>query len=272
MGLSAHVNCNCYQEGKATPCPYPDDFLLDPLRGPSLTLDYAGNEGKYERFWDWLKSSCEHFDMKHVSVFVASWKGYQEFEDALTNVGTHLFPVLMTELPDGDGKGVTSPEQAQLALDELDAFDSMEAVDERPVLVDTERGIDVSMGSHVLGGALTIDRVSGFDLGFDKDGFFIRDRWELNRDLFRAMHVRQHLIHPESHGVEYEDVATGLRFPCSAPFGKVITDEEGLPRMFLREFHIDIRPTHPDRFVYITQPLRQVFQASIETQNPVRWS
>lgn len=270
MGLNASVMCKCYPEGRTTPCPYPEHFTYDPTNRPALDLDYVGNEQAHEEFRRWLESACEHPNMDLSSVFIASWKGYQQFEDTLKAMPDAPFLTLLAQLPDGDD-GLTPADEAQRMLTELDRFEALATVGEQAVLVDSERDDDISMGSNVLKGTLTMDRTTGFDLGFDREGFFIRDRWDLNRELFRAMRVEQQLIYPESHQVRFIDRDSDKRFESSTPFGKPITDDEGNPRMYLWQFHIELRPVTPARFAYITGPLREVLQASLETGNPVRW-
>lgn len=203
--------------------------------------------------------------------FIASWKGFREFLDALEELGLDDYPYLVSHLPDGD-EGYTSPKIAQKMLHELDLFNAQTHVVTRAVLVDSERGIDVSMGSSVLGGALAMDRVSGYDIGFDNRGFFVRDRWEMNRDLFRAMRVEQKLLHPETQTVEYIDRDSDRTFQCSVPFGKSVVGEDGVPRMYLREFEIQLRPATPARFAYITEPLRRALERAIDQQQRIHWA
>lgn len=204
------------------------------------------------------------------AIFISSWKGFRSFMDAIDQLGAENFPVMVDQLPDGD-EGYSTAEQAAAMLTELERFIAQQTNVQQAVLVDSERDIDISMGSNVLGGALTTDRLSGYDLGFDENGFFVRDRWELNRILFRAMRVEQVLINPEEHRVEYHDRDSDLSFLCTTPFGKVTTGEDGIPRMLLREFHVDIRDTAPDRYAYITGPLSRILEAAVEANVGIEW-
>jgi len=206
----------------------------------------------------------------HDPIFITSWKGYSAFVDALEQIGESHFPTILNQLPDGD-EGTTTPENAEKMRAELDLFLQQQDQIQQVVLVDVERDVDISMGSQISGGALSMDRVSGYDLGFDEEGFFVRDRWEMNRDLFRAKRVQQHLLHPEAHTVEYEDLDTGQRFRCNVPFGKPINGEDGVPRMLLRHFEVQIRPAAPNRFAYITDPLTRVLDMSINERLPITW-
>jgi hypothetical protein len=207
----------------------------------------------------------------HDPEFIASWKGFRNFSEALAELGDEQFPTIIDQLPDGD-EGITSPDKAGAMLDELGRFIAQQENITQAVLVDSERDEDISMGSNVMGGVLAMDRVSGYDLGFDRTGFFVRDRWEMNRDLFRAMRVEQKLIHPEEHTVEYIDRHTGQSFRCSVPFGKPVPAVDGIPRMYLRRFHVELRPTAPDRFAYITDPLRVVLSRAVSENASIRWA
>lgn len=271
MGINATVMCNCYREGRARPCPVPEHFYYDPSVTPSLDLDVAGHEEEHARFKSWLLEACPHPYMVYASEFISSWRGFRTFSDAVEELGVGQFPMLNAQLPGGDD-GITIPRDSVLMLEEIALFEAKDSVMVQAVLVDTDRNVDISMGSHVLGGALTMDRVSGYDLGFDNQGFFVRDRWEGNRDLFRAMNVEQRLLHPEDLTVEYFDMDGGNSFRCKVPFGKPDVGEDGVPRMFLQHFHVALRPTSPDRFAYILAPLKRILEASIEMGNPIRWT
>jgi hypothetical protein len=205
-------------------------------------------------------------------VFIASWKALRQFTDALDTLGgAEAFPTLSEHLPEGD-EGFSAPDKAALMLEELKRFNSQQSLLQQAVLVDSERGDDLSMGSNVLGGALTTDRLTGYDLGFDEQGFFVRDRWELNRILFRAMRVEQRLMNAEQHQVEYHDRDdVDKHFVCNTPFGKLTTGEDGQPRMMIRLFHVEIRPAAPHRFNYITDPLARILEEAVAKDLPVEW-
>lgn len=203
-------------------------------------------------------------------IFISSWKGFRAFMDALDQLGMGDYPTILSQLPDGD-EGFTSADKIPFMLAEVQRFIENQSQVQQAVLVDTERNADISMGSNVLQGALTTDRVSGYDLGFDENGFFVRDRWELNRILFQAMRVEQRLIHPEEHRIEYHDRDSDMKFMCTTPFGKVITGEDGIPRMALSYFHVDIRDTAPNRFAYITAPLLRALERASEKEVGIEW-
>lgn len=203
-------------------------------------------------------------------VFISSWKGFRNFLDAIGTLGKAHYPMIVEQLPDGD-EGFTSSDKVQQLSDELQHFIVHQTEIQQAVLVDTERKDDISMGSNVLRGALTTDRLSGYDLGFNEHGFFVRDRWELDRILFRAMRVEQQLMNPEQHQVEYINLDTNARFLCTTPFGKVGTGEDGIPRMMLQFFHVELRATSPNRFAYITDPLQRLFEEALAHNAGIEW-
>ncbi len=275
MGITASVSCNCYKEGKTTPCPFGDEFIYNASQMPALetpfNIDEDEAQERYRKFRVWLTTCCEHPDMNDTLAFIASWKGHQAFIEAVEALNDpKSFSLLLSHLPDGDD-GVTSPELAQKMLDEIALFEARQSTLSHAVLMDTERGDVVSMGSQVLNGVLTMDRQTGYDIGFNAEGFFIRDRWEMNRVLFIAKRVEQRMLLPEHQQVEYVDLETGRSFVCNTPFGKWYNGEDGVPRMYLQHFHIEDRPAESGRFAYVTDPLRRVLQASVRTGNPVRW-
>ncbi|GAB5493647.1 MAG: hypothetical protein Phog2KO_38620 [Phototrophicaceae bacterium] len=203
-------------------------------------------------------------------IFISSWKSFRNFMDATAKLGSDKFPMITEQLPDGD-EGFTSADKVQTLLDELMRFIEEQTHIQQAVLVDSERNIDISMGSNILRGALTTDRLTGYDLGFNEKGFFVRDRWELDRILFQAMRVEQRLINPEHHQVEYHDRDSDRHFFCTTPFGKVSTGADGVPRMMLQYFHIELRNTAPNRFAYITDPLLRVFESALEKNEGIEW-
>lgn len=274
MGISASVMCRCYQEGRTTPCPLPDQFVADPEGMPSLAWTHEPDEDEaaaaYEALQAWLATCCPHPNLIYAQEFIASWKGFQAFSDALEELGAAHFPHLLAHLPDGE-EGVTPPETAALMLAELDDFAHAQSTVRHPVLIDDERGEVISMGSHILSGALAVDTLTGLDIGFNAQGFFIRDRWEMNRLLFQSMHFEQRLLHPDVPQVEYVDLASGRALVCNTPFGPMMTGEDGLPRMALLRMRVELQPSAQNRFAYIIDPLRRILQAAVDMRHPVRW-
>ncbi|MCS6834962.1 MAG: hypothetical protein NZ750_02965 [Anaerolineae bacterium] len=273
MGIQASVMCRCYALGQTSPCPYPEALQADPAAMPSLRLDFDDLDEAaeaQERFLAWLERCCPHPRMEQRREFIASWRGYRRFVEALEQLGEDAFPLLYEQLPEGQD-GVTPAELAQPMLEELAQFEAGQTSLRQIVLFDDERGQIISMGSDVLKGALALDRLTGYDLGFDDLGFFVRDRLELNRLLFRARHVEQRLLSAEDLEVEYIDRDSGQSFRCRAAFGPRTTDADGFVRMAFLRFSVQEQPMATGRFDYILQPLRRILQAAHETGHPVRW-
>lgn len=277
MGIHASVSCNCYREGKASPFPLADraTFTFDPSHLPALTwleeLDEDELEDGYEDFRAWLATCCSHSNMHYAQEFIASWKGHQAFVEAIEALGKEAFPLLLSQLPDGED-GITSSDIAQAMLLEVADFEARYITLTHTVLRDTERDDIISMGSQVMNGVLAMDRLTGYDIGFNESGFFVRDRLEFNRLLFLATHVEQRLLRPELQEVMYVDRETGKTFVCHTPFGKWYNDVDGIPRMYLQQFEIVALPIQEGRFAYILEPLKRILNASIMTKNPIRWA
>ncbi len=276
MGLDASVMCNCYREGKTTPCPFPEHYSLDEEGFPALALPYDGNEDKFDQFEEWLATCCEHPHMDYAAVFVANWKGYHSFVEALEQIGWQHFPTLKAVLPDRN-HGLTTSEAAKAALEELHHFTSGENGLTKTFLVDSETNEPFAASAMAYGGMFGWNGRTGMSLGFDQDGFFIIDVWELNRELFRAKRFEQRILEVESldrpQQYEFVNLENDRRFVCSTPLKLFVKDISGqLKQTYPHFVHVEQRPIEVTYFSYIVQPLEYIFQASVETGNPVRWS
>ncbi len=276
MGLDASVMCNCYRDGKTTVCPFPDDFYIDEEGFPVLRLGDFDDEEKSDQFDTWLATCCEHPDMDYRSVFVANWRGYRSFLDALEQLGWDHFPILHAELPDGN-EGVTSATAASAALHELSFFKAKGDGIPKIFLVNTETGAIIGASMVDQSNPFGLDPRTGLNTGFDEEGFFIRDAWELNRELFRAMRFEQHVVDAEGldkpQQYEYVDLEHNRRYVCSTPIRLFERADLGqLKQVYPSKMHIEKRSVDAAYFGYILQPLMAIFEASVETGNPVRWS
>jgi hypothetical protein len=276
MGLDASVMCNCYREGKTTPCPFPEHFELDEECFPTLNLSYEGNEAHFDTFEEWLVDCCPHPHMDYAAVFVANWKGYRSFLQALEQMGWEHFPTLHTELPEGN-QGLTKSEAAQDALNELERFVTEGSGLTKTFLVDSETGESFASSTMAYGGMFGWNGRTGMSLGFDENGFYIIDVWELNRELFRAKRFEQNVIEAESldrpQQFEFVDLDSGQRFTCSTPLKLFVKDLSGqLKQTYPHRVHVEQRAVDVNYFTYILEPLRYIFRAAVETGNPVRWS
>jgi hypothetical protein len=276
MGVDASVMCNCYRDGKTKPCPFPDNFWIDEDGFPSLNLPYDDNENKSDEFDQWLATCCEHPNMDYKAQFIANWKGYRAFLDALEQIGWEQFPALHAELPSGN-QGLTSAKAAALALKELEHFKTQGGKITRTFLINDETNAIVGSSHLAFDGMFGWNGRTGMSIGFDDKGFFIVDTWEMNRELFRAMRFEQHALPAESldkpQQYEYIDLDSKRRFVCSTPVRVFVEDTAGqLKQEYPHRLRVEQRSIGADYFGYILEPLTAIFQASIETGNPVRWS
>lgn len=276
MGLDASVMCNCYRDGKATACPFPEDFYVDEDGFPAVRIADFDDSEKSDEFDEWLATCCEHPNMDYRSVFIANWRGYQSFRDALGQFGWDHFPILYAELPAGN-EGVTSAKAASAALHELSFFKARGDGIPKIFLVNTETGGIIGASMLEQNNPFGLDARTGLTIGFDEDGFFIRDAWELNRELFRAMRFEQRIV--EADGLdkpqqyEYIDMEHDRHYVCSTPIRVFERADLGqLKQVYPSKMHVEKRAVDAAYFDYILQPLIAIFEAAVETGNPVRWS
>jgi hypothetical protein len=278
MGLDASVMCNCYPQGKAKPCPFPSDFYVDQDGFPAVRLsgkDETTDNEKSEAFDTWLADCCEHPYMDYATVYIPNWKSYRAFVDALAGIGWEHFPTLQRELPSGN-QGTTPAEASAKALQELDHFKAQDGVTQT-FLVNTQNGAIIGASARANDDLFTWDGRTGMRLGFDDNGFFIRDSWELNRELFRATRFQQRVMASEEldKADEYEfiDLDSDRRFVCPTPVRIFLRDERGqLKQDYPTDMQVEKRTVDVNFFRYVLDPLTSIFQVSVETGNPVRWS
>ncbi|MBL8164129.1 MAG: hypothetical protein JNJ61_19225 [Anaerolineae bacterium] len=275
MGLDASVMCNCYREGRTSPCPFPDDLYIDEDGFPALRINRPDEESRSEVFDAWLSHCCEHPNMDYAAVFVAKWQGYNAFRRALEEIGWEQFPVLKAHLPEHNQGSVPASAAAQ-ALRELEHFQAHEGIP-KTFLINSDTDEVVASAISDYGAAFGVNPRTGMNLSFDENGFFIQDVWEYNRELFRAIRFEQvaldsaTLDRPQQY--EYINLDNGRRFVCSTPVRVFVRGDFGtLKQEYPHRMHIERRTVDADYFAYIIKPLTFIFQASVETGNPVRWS
>jgi hypothetical protein len=291
MGLDASVMCNCYAQELTTPPPFPAEFIQMQDGFLVLNIPETGNEdemvAKFIEFDRWVLNCCEHEDMDYALVWVANWRGYRLFQEALARAGWHHFPTLRAELPNVNG-GLMPAALAPEALGELRYFREYADLGTNPVLVNSETGEEIFQYVAHHGGDFILDGRYKVTIGFDKEGLFIRSTaFDPPRELFRSMHFEQRLLESqltETSGdgrVQYIDLQTGYTYVCMTrisggeipwPDGEM-RNEQGRSRYsYPRYMHIEERKVYSQEFEHILEALTEVFQASIETGNPVRWT
>ncbi|MBI1277259.1 MAG: hypothetical protein GC179_03930 [Anaerolineaceae bacterium] len=274
MGLDASVMCTCYKIGKTTPCPFPADFYIDEDGFPAVHI-YAGDDvAKSDDFDAWLATCCQHPYMDMAALYIADWNEYRAFVDALEQVGWDHFLTLRQQLP-SENHGTTPAAESAKALAELAFFKTQNGVSKNFLVnSDTKEIIQATAQSEE--GLFSWDGRTGLRLGFDELGFFIRDVWDLNRELFRAMRIEQQQLASEeldrADQFEFTDLDTGKKFISTTPVRVFKRAEFGTTQEYPRLMHVEKRVVDTDYFDYILQPLTDILTVSVETGNPVRWS
>jgi len=286
MGLDASVMCNCFARGSCKPPPIPAEHLKideDGYLNPPAEYD---TEKYWNPYYIWKQTCCDHPGMNFACERISNWAGYRLFQEALETVGWENFPVLVKELPSGNG-GKTSPSEATRALKELEFFRNLEVVARNTALVDVRTGyvrfeyVAAYEGVFIYG-----DRsASGAEAGIGEFEFFVRDK-ETKTDLFRAARFEQTFLDAQVENRAYDgrvqlsDLDSGAIYVGTIavsgdfipwPDGRM-QDNEGRYRSdYPKEFRVDVREVGPSHFAYAVEPLMRVFQASVTTGNPVRW-
>ncbi len=266
MGLDASVMCNCWKEGKCKPPPVPvqinEDGYLHPLVEGSIT---------HRDFGIWEQSACIHEYMHYTHERISNWGGYGRFIVALEKLGWVYFPTLRAELPSAN-YGLTHSTAASKCLDELEFFKKMN-LGATIFLVDTETGQEIRSYDPTTQGVYIFNGKAKLDIGFDSRGFFIRDSVE-KREMFRSMRFEQRfLLKGEKRQVEYIALDNQAHFICSNDVQSFIQFAREWKRAYEtpRYVHVAERRVDARDFAYILEPLTRIFQASVETGNPVRW-
>lgn len=274
MGLDASVMCTCYKQGKTTPCPFTDDFYIDADGFPSVRVTLADPDSKSDDFDEWLSSCCPHPYMDMADTYIADWNDYQAFRTALEQIGWEHFPTLQKQLPT-ENHGLTPAADAALALEELDYFKSQHGVS-KTFLVNTATNEIIPATSQSEEGMFTWDGRTGLRLGFDQNGFFVRDVWEFNRELFRAIRLEQKHLPSGELGqpdrFEFTDLHTGKQFVSTTPVRVFKRAEFGTTQDYPRHMHTEQRLVDTAYFAALLTPLTHILTVAVETGNPVRWS
>ncbi|MGV9809238.1 hypothetical protein [Micromonospora chersina] len=257
MGLDAFVNCRCWQDGLATPCPVgPVGFDEDGHL--ALLQPWEGNASAHDTFYAWMSGdACPHPLMEQSSEAVSNWTGVRLFQQALRPAGTARFPTLAACLPDANG-GWLPAERAAGVLAELDAFRDSRIADE-VVLVDEVTGREMMQYVEVYRGVFGYG--PGWRAGVDPGGFFVHTDVDPPATLFRATRFTQRVL-PDD---RLELVAEGSR--AIVPMRPV--GEHGSPPP--ERLAVRTRARSAGDFAYIVEPLRRLCAASVATGNPVVW-
>ncbi|MGW4842990.1 hypothetical protein [Nocardia brasiliensis] len=266
MGMDAFVRCRCWQDGCITAAPVPAELIVEDGDGYlTLSVPYVGNEDQHHRFDRWIYSgACPHEQMQIVSERIANWGGYRLFQGALKTAGAEQFPTLSAELPDANG-GQMSPTSAAAALIEVAAFRTHRVVGTHTDLVDDSTGETLITAVPAYNGVFIQDGRTKHNFVVDAAGLTIVDTAGESK-IFRAHYFTQQ--RSWRGGFWFTDLDTGRRTRVLVHSPINPNNSERYPR----RMRVHTTPVSAERFDYITQPLTRVFQASIDTGNPVVWT
>ncbi len=192
---------------------------------------------------------------------------YRKFKLALEYTGWNFFPQLQVELPEKNG-GSTSALAVRKCIDELEVFRQI-AKFKAMYLIDSENGEEAYTYIAPFKGVWIMDTANHWDYGLDANGFFVYSQPK-NADLFRSTRFEQRVRNINGqHEVEYFDAQTEQRFITSVELSVDISSTNSyIPKLL----HVEKREVGAEYFDYILKPLITIFEASIETGNPVYWS
>jgi hypothetical protein len=200
-----------------------------------------------------------------VDEQIADWEGYTRFLQVLERTGWQRFPALYEALP-SDNEGRTSAALARRALEELHHFRQGTDWGTALHLVDGETGKSLYLDISDAGGLLAWNGHDRTAIGLDGEGFYVGKLAErdlkVEEILFQSTQFEQ-MRKSEGEGVVFQDLHSGARISSTLP----IRDDERLPRLL----QVEKRKLSGQDFDSILQPLITLFQASVETGNPVMW-
>ncbi|MFI7061631.1 hypothetical protein ACIBL3_11645 [Kribbella sp. NPDC050124] len=255
MGLDAFVSCRCWDDGLTTAPPVDPGAIGWEEGGIEFDLPYDGNEDEHLRFETWKLSCCAHPGMEYAAERIGNWASYRQLQTALGEVGWDRFPVLRQVLPDANGGMVESADAAK-ALTELHEFTASGPIADRAELYDGTTGERIRTEVPAYGGEFMWG--PGYRIGFTADGLFVLDGSK--QVIFRAHRVGQRvgeggawlsdLDHPERGETRVTTSIEGGASPLLVRTGSYASTD----------------------FEYTMMALAKVFQASVDTGNPVVWT
>lgn len=274
MGLDAYVSCRCWETGlcRAPPVEIARFLSFDETTKTvdiviPDTFSATQDTELYVEFSEWReKHACVHHNMCAACERIANWDGIRLFQAALRNHGGERYATLLREIPDGNG-GATQPEAALACLAELHDFTVLVATQRRVELVDVNSGQVLCTRVPAYGGRFAGNASTSFRLS--EDGFLeIEQHAQIGgptKVRFRSNAFTQYPT--DTDAFRFSDTATGEQIACE--IGIMVTNESGhFPTLLAVR---QVRDS-PDRYAYCMQPLGSIFQASIDTGNPVVWT
>ena len=286
MALEGSVRCRCWESNQTTDPPV--KVFLDPEGDDIFPIRDDKRPDSYGKVLVWLEECCAHPGMNFVYVHMPSFTALSEFAQALDEVAPDRFPALKDAIPGWNG-GLVAPEIAARGLVELAEFEKQPPFGDRWSIVDSQTGSVVykhlNLENPMLLGGVTLQparflrRQVDARFGLD-DGRFVvvRETSRRKEEVFAASTFRQMI--DDAGFVQFTDLEDGTTFRCESdpdqrvpPWKKRVTDNESgkTATMTPTDMHVERRQICPGDFPYTIKSYRELFHASVETGNPVRW-
>ncbi|MNW25774.1 hypothetical protein D3C74_25260 [compost metagenome] len=264
MGVDAYVVCNCVKEGNVKPPPF--DLSLLEITVEGIDILESVNDETYELYQHWRENACEHEDFYYYQDRVFNIAGGNFFYGIIDRLGQGKFPLLISI-----GEKLFSADQAEKALKELDVFESGVSKLQGVFLVDTESNDEYGRS---LSGEDKWFLSSGGEHTYQLNdrGFCILDRDQ--RELFHSVAFTQKVLSVEEEGRKHkyariQDLETGQVVESSYPLSRKIWGIDEL--YFPKSFQV-VKRNLKGSDSRSTRVLRSLFEASLQTGNPIIWA
>ena len=260
--IAATVRCNCYRSGRTSKPPVPRNWLDE---DGCLLASHKSDETE-AKVDTWRKVACEHPDMVYAREYLGSEINLEELVWAICSAQRASFPILRRHLPDLFCLSASS-EIAAAALTELEVVRSLGVLGETTYLVDFSTQEALQPDIPLAFGHFASSNEPRLNMNIENGTFFVRGK--LLRILFRAKRFRQEPVEPEHRwrdfAVKFVDLDTEKRFRCPFAFRR---RDLSCPT----EIGIMKKTRRPAEFDPVLTQLEHIFQASVESGNPVMCS
>lgn len=283
MGLNASVMCNCYRNGLTTLVPFPVEWTVMDDDGHLSLIDQHNTDNNWHQLHQWQQACCVHAGMNYIYEHVANWSEYRQFQEAINEIGCERFPTLIRVLPQLNG-GLTTSADCRIALQELDFFNAQGIIDQKTVLVDLDKGAELYVRVGAYDGIFIMAGNHGVNVGLNQSELFVQDintgEYYFRSSRFQQVHRHGFPILGDSSDIFWMDCESGYIYePGFAIHGQQIPWDNGYwenelgQSRFEYPIHFQVEQRHRtvQEFSDIVQALRNVFNASVTTENPVRW-
>lgn len=270
MGLDAYVRCRCWS-GERPPEPEALRGLIELENDvPTLSIEHTGNEALFLQLREYVAGFCPHDDMMRASERIGSWGYVSTFVAMLREMDAHKFSTLIHIFPDENDGEVGSEALPQL-LSELDQLDNLGALGRRLLLVLEDS--DTEICSADIDADCVIAVRLGEQQGLDSRCFYVKRGGAV---VFQSRHFEQLLQWPAGANAPVAQFraidSTQICDGAIAISHDSRADEKGDTVVdYGSRFLIRIAPYQRSDHRLTTESLRRLFQAALETGNPVRW-